>query len=235
MFLSKLQMFNSASFLPFLLKKGGEKAPHSLPVVSPRSPNLPLSPPPPPLPLLLRLLLLLLLLVSPDRISAAELNPLCALTDGGCVKTRAEARRKWGGPAFKVTGQTKSGSKPIMKRRISRTVTSVARIGVTRAPPWSQAWGWGSQASAWWPGLCPRDPARPGSARNGDVGPPSSRLTTRRKVHEGPVQCGLGSSRGRGPRTTQSLDQNSGNRDMECHLAGGKEPELVAGRLRGTG
>ncbi|KAI3362834.1 hypothetical protein L3Q82_001876 [Scortum barcoo] len=27
---------------------------------------------------------------------------------------------------------------------------------------------------------------RPGSARNGDVGPPSSRLTTRRKVHEGP-------------------------------------------------
>ncbi|KAI3372238.1 hypothetical protein L3Q82_022744, partial [Scortum barcoo] len=41
---------------------------------------------------------------------------------------------------------------------------------------------------------------RPGSARNGDVGPPSSRLTTRRKVHEGPVQCGLGSSRGGGPR-----------------------------------
>ncbi|KAI3356989.1 hypothetical protein L3Q82_003619 [Scortum barcoo] len=38
---------------------------------------------------------------------------------------------------------------------------------------------------------------RPGSARNGDVGPPSSRLTTRRKVHEGPVQCGLGSSRGK--------------------------------------
>ncbi|KAI3358504.1 hypothetical protein L3Q82_014924 [Scortum barcoo] len=41
---------------------------------------------------------------------------------------------------------------------------------------------------------------RPGSARNGDVGPPSSRLTTCRKVHEGPVQCGLGSSRGREPR-----------------------------------
>ncbi|KAI3360389.1 hypothetical protein L3Q82_002300 [Scortum barcoo] len=30
-----------------------------------------------------------------------------------------------------------------------------------------------------------------------------------------------------GASTTQSLDQNSGNRDMECHLAGGKEPELV--------
>ncbi|KAI3369110.1 hypothetical protein L3Q82_026075, partial [Scortum barcoo] len=36
----------------------------------------------------------------------------------------------------------------------------VARIGVTGAPPWSQAWGWGSQASAWWPGLCPRGPGR---------------------------------------------------------------------------
>ncbi|KAI3376010.1 hypothetical protein L3Q82_016542 [Scortum barcoo] len=57
-----------------------------------------------------------------------------------------------------------------------------------RGPPWSQAQGWGSQASAW----C--------SARNGDVDPPSTRLTTRRKVHEGPVQCGLGSSRGGGPR-----------------------------------
>ncbi|KAI3354230.1 hypothetical protein L3Q82_018487 [Scortum barcoo] len=30
-----------------------------------------------------------------------------------------------------------------------------------------------------------------------------------------------------GASTTQSLEQNSGNRDMECHLAGGKEPELV--------
>ncbi|KAI3356015.1 hypothetical protein L3Q82_017281 [Scortum barcoo] len=39
----------------------------------------------------------------------------------------------------------------------------------------------------------------PGSARNGNMGPPSSRLTTRRKVHKGPVPCGLGSSRGGGP------------------------------------
>ncbi|KAI3366585.1 hypothetical protein L3Q82_009201 [Scortum barcoo] len=38
------------------------------------------------------------------------------------------------------------------------------------------------------PGGCGSLPTgtRPGSARNGDVGPPSSRLTTRRKVHEGP-------------------------------------------------
>ncbi|KAK3534165.1 hypothetical protein QTP86_002315 [Hemibagrus guttatus] len=29
----------------------------------------------------------------------------------------------------------------------------VTRIGVTGAPPWSQTWGWGAQASAWWPSL----------------------------------------------------------------------------------
>ncbi|KAI3366230.1 hypothetical protein L3Q82_010039, partial [Scortum barcoo] len=91
-----------------------------------------------------------------------------------------------------------------------------------RAPPWSQVWGWGSQVSAWWPGT------RPGSARNGDVGPPSSRLTTHRKIHEGPVQCGLGSSRGVGASTTQSLDQNSGNRDMESWA-------LEPSSLRGAG
>ncbi|KAI3376468.1 hypothetical protein L3Q82_016927 [Scortum barcoo] len=57
---------------------------------------------------------------------------------------------------------------------------------------------------------------RPGSARNGgDVGPPSSRLTTRRKVHEGPVQCGCvavvaGSLRGAGPSTTLELPRVSG-------------------------
>ncbi|KAK3574685.1 hypothetical protein QTP86_012819 [Hemibagrus guttatus] len=35
----------------------------------------------------------------------------------------------------------------------------VTRTGVTGAPPWSQAWGWGMQASAWWPSLCLRDSA----------------------------------------------------------------------------
>ncbi|KAI3364209.1 hypothetical protein L3Q82_010808 [Scortum barcoo] len=84
-----------------------------------------------------------------------------------------------------------------MKRRISRTVTSPglalpgphpgARpgVGARRRAPGGRVFAHGT---------------RPGSARNGDVGPPSSRLTTRRKVHEGPVQCGLGSSRGREPR-----------------------------------
>ncbi|KAK3523637.1 hypothetical protein QTP70_005839 [Hemibagrus guttatus] len=35
----------------------------------------------------------------------------------------------------------------------------IARTGVTGAPPWSQAWGWGTQAIAWWPSLCLRDSA----------------------------------------------------------------------------
>ncbi|KAI3357864.1 hypothetical protein L3Q82_016256 [Scortum barcoo] len=62
---------------------------------------------------------------------------------------------------------------PIMEKETTRN-RYVAQIGVKLpwAPPWSQAWGWGlgSQAqSAWWPGLCPRDPDL-GSARNGNVG-----------------------------------------------------------------
>ncbi|KAI3355108.1 hypothetical protein L3Q82_017978, partial [Scortum barcoo] len=72
-----------------------------------------------------------------------------------------------------------------------------------------------------------------GSARNGDVGPPSSRLTTCRKVHEGPVQCGLGSSRGGGPRRPNPWTKTLAIGTWECHLTGGKEPELVQGRLRG--
>ncbi|KAI3375090.1 hypothetical protein L3Q82_021602 [Scortum barcoo] len=45
----------------------------------------------------------------------------------------------------------------------------------------------------------------------------------RRKVHVGmAMQSGLGSKSWPGASTTQSLDQNSGNRDMECHLTGGE-------------
>ncbi|KAK3534035.1 hypothetical protein QTP86_000633 [Hemibagrus guttatus] len=36
----------------------------------------------------------------------------------------------------------------------------VAQTAVTGAPPWSQAFGWGTQASAWWPSLCLWDSAR---------------------------------------------------------------------------
>ncbi|KAI3365410.1 hypothetical protein L3Q82_010499, partial [Scortum barcoo] len=94
------------------------------------------------------------------------------------------------------------------------------------APPWSQAWGWGSQASAWWPRVFAHG-TRPGSARNGDVGPPSSRLTTRRKVHEGPVQCGLGSSRGGGPRRPNPWTKTLAIGTWNVTSLGEKEPELV--------
>ncbi|KAI3362804.1 hypothetical protein L3Q82_001853 [Scortum barcoo] len=96
-----------------------------------------------------------------------------------------------------VTGQTKSGSQAHHEQKNIKD-RYVARIGVTGAPTLEPGLGLGlAGPSAWWPGLCPRDPAR-AQPEMADVGPPSSRLTTRRKVHEGPVQCGLGSSRGMG-------------------------------------
>ncbi|KAI3362743.1 hypothetical protein L3Q82_001807 [Scortum barcoo] len=94
------------------------------------------------------------------------------------------------------------------------------------APPWSQAWGWGCGRRA--PGgRVFAHGTRPGSARNGDVGPPSSRLTTRRKVHEGPVQCGLGSSRGGGPRRPNPRTKTLAIGTWNVTSLGGKEPELV--------
>ncbi|KAK3532138.1 hypothetical protein QTP86_008588 [Hemibagrus guttatus] len=92
----------------------------------------------------------------------------------------------------------------------------VARTGVTGAPPWSQAWGWGTQASAWWPSLCLRD-----------VGPPSRRPTTRRKEHKGPVQCVLGSGHGRGPRRPKPWTKNLAFGTWNVTSLGGKEPKLV--------
>ncbi|KAI3377616.1 hypothetical protein L3Q82_008776 [Scortum barcoo] len=56
-----------------------------------------------------------------------------------------------------VASPTLCSSRSLLSKNKDRYV---ARIGVTGAPPWSHAWGWGSQASAWWPGLCPRDPGR---------------------------------------------------------------------------
>ncbi|KAI3373394.1 hypothetical protein L3Q82_021942 [Scortum barcoo] len=124
-----------------------------------------------------------------------------------------------------VTGQTKSGSQAHHEhRRTSRTVTSPglalpgphpgARpgVGARRRAPGGRVFAHGT---------------RPGSARNGDVGPPSSRLTTHRKVHEGRcnvvwVAVVVGAS------TTQSLDQNSlAIGTWNVTSLGGKEHELV--------
>ncbi|KAK3545705.1 hypothetical protein QTP70_011365 [Hemibagrus guttatus] len=100
----------------------------------------------------------------------------------------------------------------------------VAWTGVTGAPPWSQAWDWGTQASAWWPSLCG---TRPGTARRKDVGPPSRRPTTLRKEHKGPVQCVLGSSHEQGPQQPKSWTKNLAFGTWNVTSLGGKEPELV--------
>ncbi|KAI3376696.1 hypothetical protein L3Q82_017125, partial [Scortum barcoo] len=60
-----------------------------------------------------------------------------------------------------VTGQTKSGSQAHHEQKNIKD-RYVARIGVTGAgpPTLEPGLGLGLQASAWWPGLCPRDPGR---------------------------------------------------------------------------
>ncbi|KAK3535249.1 hypothetical protein QTP70_005957 [Hemibagrus guttatus] len=67
----------------------------------------------------------------------------------------------------------------------------------------------------------------PGTARRKDVGPPSCRLTTRRKEHKGPVQCVLGGSHGRGPRRPKPWKKNLAFGTWNVTSLGGKEPELV--------
>ncbi|KAK3526236.1 hypothetical protein QTP70_018714 [Hemibagrus guttatus] len=68
---------------------------------------------------------------------------------------------------------------------------------------------------------------RPGTARRNDVGPPSRRPTTRRKEHNGPVQCVLGSGHGRGPRRPKPWTKNLAFGTWNVTSLGGKEPELV--------
>ncbi|KAI3357796.1 hypothetical protein L3Q82_016188 [Scortum barcoo] len=125
-----------------------------------------------------------------------------------------------------VTGQTKSGSQahheqknikdryvaPDWRYRTGPHPGARPGVGARRRAPGGRVFAHGT---------------RPGSARNGDVGPPSSRLTTRRKVHEGAVQCGLGSSRGRGPRRPNPWTKTLAIGTWNVTSLGGKEPELV--------
>ncbi|KAI3367629.1 hypothetical protein L3Q82_026471 [Scortum barcoo] len=131
----------------------------------------------------------------------------------------SEKERAMGGP--------KSGSQAHHEERINKD-RYVARIGVTRGPTLEPGLGLGL-AGERLVGRVFAHGTRPGSARNGDVGPPSSRLTTRRKVHEGPVQCGLGSSRGRGPRRPNPWNKTLAIGTWNVTSLGGKEPELVQG------
>ena len=68
---------------------------------------------------------------------------------------------------------------------------------------------------------------RLGAAQASYVGPPSSRLTTSRRVQKGPVQCDLGVSPGRGPRKPNSRMMTLAIGTWNVTSLGGKEPELV--------
>ncbi|KAI3363071.1 hypothetical protein L3Q82_011732, partial [Scortum barcoo] len=115
--------------------------------------------------------------------------------------------------------------KPIMNRRTSRTVTSPG-LALHRGPTLEPGLGLGLAGERLVAGSLPTGPGR-AQPEMADVGPPSSRLTTRRKVHEGPVQCGLGSSRGGGPRRPNPWTKTLAIGTWNVTSLGGKEPELV--------
>ncbi|KAI3364616.1 hypothetical protein L3Q82_011395 [Scortum barcoo] len=162
---------------------------------------------------------------------------------GGAAGRRSQEVNRFG-PTFsvcaaedgfsQVTGQTKSGSQAHHERRISRTVRTPGLADYRRPHPGARPGVGATQASAWWPGLCPRDPA--GLSPKWRMGPPSSRLTTRRKVHEGPVQCGLGSSRGRGPRRPNPWTKTLAIGTWNVTSLGGRSLSSKCGSsLRGAG
>ncbi|KAK3550677.1 hypothetical protein QTP70_002405 [Hemibagrus guttatus] len=128
------------------------------------------------------------------------------------------------GEASRSTADTASGNPDTLTPHPNKLPDRyVARTGITGAPPWSQARGWGTQAS----GRVFACGTRPGTARRKDVGPPSRRPATHRKEHNGPVQCLLGSSHGRGPRRPKPWTKNLAFGTWNVTSLGGKEPELV--------
>ena len=79
-------------------------------------------------------------------------------------------------------------------------------------------------ASLWWPGF--NSQGRPSTVRKTDLGPPSSRPTTRRKDHRGRVHCVLGGSQGRGPWRYGSRLQKLALGTLNVTSLAGKELEL---------
>ena len=69
--------------------------------------------------------------------------------------------------------------------------------------------------------------ARPGTARNDDVGPPSRRLTTSRRGQRGRVQCELGGGRRWGPWRSDPRLQKLALGTWNVTSLVGKEPELM--------
>ncbi|KAI3355124.1 hypothetical protein L3Q82_017997 [Scortum barcoo] len=123
-----------------------------------------------------------------------------------------------------VTGQTKTKAvhKPIMNSRPTRTkdqlFVTVARIGVAGAPPLEPGLGLGLTGERLVAGSLPTGPgsrAQPGMATWArlPVGSPTAGT-----VHEGPVQCGLVSSRGRGPRQPNPWTKNKTLASQPCVL-----------------
>ncbi|KAI3377887.1 hypothetical protein L3Q82_008465 [Scortum barcoo] len=123
-----------------------------------------------------------------------------------------------------VTGQTKSGSQAHHEKKNIKD-RYVARIGVTWAPPWRQAWGWGSAGERLVAGSLPTGPGRAQPKwRNGAF----SRLTT----HAGRSMRGrcnvvwvavVAGGLGRPNPWTKPLAIGTWN----VTSLGGKEPELV--------
>ncbi|KAK0145690.1 hypothetical protein N1851_015412 [Merluccius polli] len=102
---------------------------------------------------------------------------------------------------------------------------SLARTWVTGAPPWSQAGGWGSRASAWWPGLYPWGPA--GHSPKRRRGTPFLQTTSGRG-QRGRVQCELGSG-----TWNQSSREGLDSREERAELS--TDHHLVVSWLRWWG
>ena len=101
----------------------------------------------------------------------------------------------------------------------------VARNGVTGAPAWNQAWGWGSQASAWWPGLHPWDLA--GCSPNERRGPALQWVHHLQEGSEGAGAVGFGWKSWAGPRRPNPQMVTLAMGTWNVTSLGGKEPELV--------
>ncbi|KAI3351390.1 hypothetical protein L3Q82_020198 [Scortum barcoo] len=131
-----------------------------------------------------------------------------------------------------VTGQTKSGSQAHHEQKNIKD-RYVARIGVTRGPTLEPGLGLGLAGERLVAGSLPTGPGRAQPematwARLPVGSPPAGRSM------RGPVQCGLGSSRGRGPRRPNPWTKTLAIGTWNVTSLGGKEPELVQmGRLRG--
>ncbi|KAI3355483.1 hypothetical protein L3Q82_018319 [Scortum barcoo] len=150
-----------------------------------------------------------------------EPEPLVQLN----VKERAETTAE-----SKPVQLAQEPNAPTMDKRRTRTVTSPG-LALPGPHPGARPGVGGSQASAWWPGSLPgtRDPAGLSPKWRATWVPPSSRLTTRRKVHEGPVQCGLGSSRGGGPRRPNPRTKTLAIGTWNVTSLGGRSLSLCAG------